>query len=70
IFTFTDVTVITVLTKGGPANHTQVLPYWAYLKGIQGTNLAEGAAIALFMFPVLLAVAILVLTLIRRREIA
>ncbi|MCL4876330.1 MAG: sugar ABC transporter permease [Anaerolineae bacterium] len=70
IYTFTDVTVVAVLTKGGPANHTQVLPYWAYLKGVQGTNLAEGAAIALFMFPVLLAVAVLVLTLIRRREIA
>jgi multiple sugar transport system permease protein len=70
IYTFTDVTVVAVLTKGGPANHTQVLPYWAYLKGVQGTNLAEGAAIALFMFPVLLTVAVMVLSLIRRREIA
>lgn len=69
IFTFTDVTVIAVLTKGGPSQTTQVLPYWAYLKGIEGTNLAEGAAIALFMFPVLLAVASLVLIALRRREV-
>ncbi|NJL93612.1 MAG: sugar ABC transporter permease [Anaerolineae bacterium] len=69
IYTFTDVTVIAVLTKGNPANETQVLPYWAYLKGIQGTNLAEGAAIALFMFPFLLVIAVLVLRFISRREV-
>lgn len=69
IFTFTDVAVVAVLTKGGPSQSTQVLPYWAYLKGIEGTNLAEGAAIALFMFPVLLGVAVLVLTTLRRREV-
>lgn len=69
IFTFTDIIIVAILTKGGPAQHTQVLPYWAYLKGIEGTNLAEGAAIALFMFPVLLAVAVLVLRMLRRREV-
>ncbi|MFP4323998.1 MAG: carbohydrate ABC transporter permease [Anaerolineales bacterium] len=69
IYTFTDIIVIAILTKGNPANETQVLPYWAYLKGIQGTNLAEGAAIALFMFPFLLVIAVGVLTLIRRREV-
>lgn len=70
IYTFTDVIVIAILTKGNPAQSTQVLPYWAFLKGISGTNLSEGAAIALFMFPFLLVVAVLVLTLIRRREVA
>jgi ABC-type sugar transport system permease subunit len=33
-----------------------VLPYWAYLKGIEGGDLSGGAAVALFMLPVLLAV--------------
>ncbi|PJF39241.1 MAG: hypothetical protein CUN55_14920, partial [Phototrophicales bacterium] len=69
IYTFTDVIVVAILTKGNPANETQVLPYWAYLKGIQGTNLSEGAAIALFMFPFLLVVAVITLTLISRREV-
>jgi multiple sugar transport system permease protein len=70
IFTFTDMTVVYVLTRGGPVYYTQVLPVWAFYKGIDGGSLAEGAAIALFLFPVLLAVAILMLRMARRREVA
>lgn len=70
IFTFTDMTVVYVLTRGGPVYYTQVLPVWAFFKGIDGGSLAEGAAIALFLFPVLLAVAILMLRMARRREVA
>src|SRR5690606_17696174 len=55
VFTFTDLTVSLVLTRGGPVNDTQVLSSWAYFKGIQGGNLAQGAAVALFMLPVLVA---------------
>lgn len=66
IFTFTDLTVSLVLTRGGPVNDTQVLSSWAYFKGIQGGNLAQGAAIALFMLPVLIAIAIAMLRLARR----
>ena len=57
IFTFTDLTVSLVLTRGGPVNDTQMVSSWAYFKGIQGGNLAQGAAIALFMMPVLIAFA-------------
>ncbi len=70
IFTFTDMTVVYVLTRGGPVYYTQVLPVWAFFKGIEGGALAEGAAIALFLFPVLLAVAILMLRTVRRMEVA
>lgn len=35
---------------------TQALASWAYVTGIDGGDLAEGAAIALFLFPLLLAV--------------
>jgi multiple sugar transport system permease protein len=69
IFTFTDMIVVFVLTRGGPYNTTQVLASWAYFTGIQGGDLAGGAAISLFLLPVLVAVAILVLRLVRRAEV-
>lgn len=68
VFTFTDLTVSLVLTRGGPVNDTQVLSTWAYFKGIQGGNLAQGAAIALFLLPLLVAVAIAMLRLARRTD--
>jgi multiple sugar transport system permease protein len=68
VFTFTDLTVSLVLTRGGPVNDTQVLATWAYFKGIQGGSLAQGAAIALFLLPVLVAIAIAMLRLARRTE--
>lgn len=68
VFTFTDLTVSLVLTRGGPVNDTQMLSSWAYFKGIQGGNLAQGAAIALFLLPVLVAIAIGMLRLARRGE--
>lgn len=68
VFTFTDLTVSLVLTRGGPVNDTQMLSSWAYFKGIQGGNLAQGAAIALFLLPVLIAIAIGMLRLARRTE--
>jgi multiple sugar transport system permease protein len=68
IFTFTDMTVIYVLTQGGPVNSTQVLASWAFYKGIEGGNLAEGAATAIFLLPVLLGVAMVMLRLARRTE--
>jgi multiple sugar transport system permease protein len=69
IFTFSDMVVAFVLTRGGPVYYTQVLPLWAWFKGISGGSLAEGAAIALFIFPVLLAVAIFILRSARRSEV-
>ncbi|MDJ1157541.1 sugar ABC transporter permease [Chelatococcus sp. SYSU_G07232] len=70
VFTFTDMIVVFVLTRGGPYDTTQVLATWAYFTGIQGGDLAGGAAISLFLFPVLVAGAVLILRLARRAEIA
>jgi multiple sugar transport system permease protein len=70
VFTFTDMTVVYILTRGGPVDTTQVLASWAFYKGIGGSDLAQGAAIALFLFPVLLAVAFFMLRLARRSEIS
>ena len=69
IFTVGDMAVVYVLTRGGPVYYTQILPTWAFYKGIESGALAEGAATALFLFPVLLAVAILVLRFSRRTEV-
>jgi multiple sugar transport system permease protein len=68
VFTFTDMTVVYILTAGGPGDKTQVLASWAFYKGITGSNLSQGAAIALFLFPVLVGVAALLLRLARRTE--
>jgi multiple sugar transport system permease protein len=69
IFTFTDLIVVFVLTRGGPYDQTQVIASWAYFTGIQGGDLAGGAAISLFLFPVLVAVAVLFLWFARRAEV-
>ncbi|MDP2657145.1 MAG: sugar ABC transporter permease, partial [Candidatus Deferrimicrobium sp.] len=69
VFTFTDLVVVYVLTRGGPVHTTQVLSSWTFFKGIEGGDLAQGAAISLFMFPVLAAVAILILRMARRTEV-
>jgi multiple sugar transport system permease protein len=69
VFTFTDMAVVYVLTGGGPGNATQVLASWAFLKGINGGDLGVGAADALFMFPVLLGLAALMLRLASRAEV-
>ncbi|EYS91752.1 ABC transporter permease [Cupriavidus sp. SK-4] len=69
VFTFTDMIIIYVLTRGGPYDTTQVLASLAFFTGIQGGDLAEGAAISLFLFPVLVAVVIVLLTVARRTEV-
>ena len=69
VFTFTDMIVIFVLTRGGPYDTTQVLASLAFFTGIQGSDLSEGAAISLFLFPVLVAIAIAFLRMARRAEV-
>ncbi|HEY8478155.1 MAG TPA: sugar ABC transporter permease [Chloroflexota bacterium] len=68
VFTFTDLSIVYLLTRGGPVNATQVLPTLAFQVGILSGALGRGAAIALFMLPVLMAVAIWLLRTLKRRE--
>lgn len=68
IFTFTDLAVVQVLTRGGPTNSTHVLASWAFTRGIGGGDIGQGAVIALFLFPLLLVAAILILRAVRRME--
>jgi multiple sugar transport system permease protein len=69
VFAFTDMIVIYILTRGGPYDTTQVLASLAFFTGIDGGDLGMGAAIALFLFPVLAVSAILLLRLARRTEV-
>ncbi|MEO7006739.1 MAG: sugar ABC transporter permease [Terrimesophilobacter sp.] len=68
IFIFTDMTVPYILTRGGPTNTTQVLASWSYVRGIAGGDIGQGAAIALFLFPLLLAAAVAILRSVRKME--
>jgi len=69
IFTATDMVVPFILTNGGPFNSTQVLTTYSFQTGINAGNIGEGAAIALFMLPVLAFVAIGMLVFARRAEV-
>jgi multiple sugar transport system permease protein len=69
IFTFTDMTVVYLLTQGGPFDSTQVLPSLAFSTGILGGDLAAGAATALFIVPLLLVVAFAMLRAAHRAEL-
>jgi multiple sugar transport system permease protein len=69
VFTATDMVVTYILTNGGPFNSTQVLTTWAFQTGINAGNTGEGAAIALFMLPLLAFVTILMLFFARRAEV-
>ena len=69
ILTITEMSVVFVLTRGGPTHSTQVLSTWAFFKGIEGGALAQGAATALFLFPVLVVITALILRMARRTEV-
>jgi multiple sugar transport system permease protein len=69
VFATTDMIVVWVLTRGGPYDTTQVLASMAFFRGIDGGDLAGGASIALFLFPVLAIAAVLLLRVARRTEV-
>jgi multiple sugar transport system permease protein len=66
IFTFSDFNIVYLLTRGGPMNSTHLFATLAYQVGLNGGNLGQGAAISLFLFPMLAAVVFLQLWYIRR----
>ena len=69
VFTFTDLSVVYLLTKGGPINATQELGSLAFQVGILSGDVAHGAVICLFLFPFLLIAVVFMLRALRRREI-
>jgi multiple sugar transport system permease protein len=69
VFTATDMAVVYILTRGGPFNSTQMLPMWAFATGIQSGELGAGAAIALYLLPILALVTVLMLFAAKRVEV-
>ncbi len=70
IFTFTDMAVVYILTAGGPYDSTQVLPSLAFFTGILGGDLSAGAAISLFLVPILVTISYLMLRVAHKAEVA
>ena len=68
VFTLSDLSIVYLLTNGGPDGATEILPTLAYNTGIRGGALGRGAAISLFLFPLLLPAIILLLRTLRRRQ--
>jgi multiple sugar transport system permease protein len=69
VFTATDMVVPYILTNGGPFNSTQMITTYAFQTGINAGNVGEGAAISLFLVPVLAVVAVGMLFFARRAEV-
>lgn len=69
VFTFTDMSVVYLLTRGGPYNSTHVLASLAFQEGVLGGDVGRGAAIALFLLPLLVVMAVLMLRRSRRAEV-
>ena len=69
VFTFTDLSIVFLMTMGGPVDATSVLGFEGFQVGIVSGDVSHGAAISLFMLPVLFVVVIFMLRFIRRREI-
>ncbi|HKV44334.1 MAG TPA: sugar ABC transporter permease [bacterium] len=68
VFTLSDLSIVYLLTMGGPMNSTEILPTRAFEIGIQAGALGRGAAISLILFPILLPVVYFLLRTLRRRE--
>ncbi len=68
VFTLSDLSIVYLLTNGGPDGATEILPTFAYEVGIRAGALGRGAAISLFLFPLLLPAMILLLRTLRRRQ--
>jgi multiple sugar transport system permease protein len=66
IFTLADFNIVYVLTKGGPINMTHLFATYSFALGLQSGEIGQGAAVSLFLFPILLGVVFVQLRLARR----
>jgi multiple sugar transport system permease protein len=68
ILTFADFQLPWVLTRGAPYNSSHLLATWAYTIAIPGGEIGIGAAVSLFLFPILTFVVAGVLFVLRRPD--
>ena len=66
IFTFSDFNIVYVLTRGGPINSTHLFATLALPGRPPGRKLGEGAAISLYLFPLLALVVFFQLRFVRK----
>ena len=69
VFTATDMAVVYILTRGGPFNTTHVVASWAFQVGILSGSTSSGAAISLFLVPILVVVSVVMLRFARRIDV-
>jgi multiple sugar transport system permease protein len=69
VFTFTDMSVVYLLTRGGPYNSTHVLASLAFQDGVLGGDVGRGASVAIFLVPMLVILAVFMLRTSRRAEV-
>lgn len=69
VFTLSDLSIVYLLTNGGPDGATEILPTLAYNMGIRAGALGRGAAVSLFLFPLLLPAMYVLLRTLRRRQL-
>jgi multiple sugar transport system permease protein len=67
IMTVSDFNIVHILTHGGPMHSTHLFATFAFEMGLASGDIGKGAAISLFIFPFLAAVAFLQLRLTRRQ---
>jgi multiple sugar transport system permease protein len=66
IWTFADFQIVYILTHGGPINATQIFATMAYDVALVAGRIGEGSAIALYLFPALLGVIVVMLRFLRQ----
>ncbi len=67
IVTFANFDIVRILTNGGPQDRTHLFGTYAFQVGIQSGDIPLGAAVSLFMFPLLAVFAIMILRGVTRR---
>jgi multiple sugar transport system permease protein len=67
IVTFANFDIVRIITAGGPIDTTHVFATWSFWLGIQGGDIPLGAAVSLFMIPILAVAAVFILRDIHRR---
>lgn len=68
IVTFANFDIVRVLTQGGPRNSTHLFATYAFRVGIETGDVPLGAAVSLFMFPILAVLAYFILRNVRDRS--
>lgn len=67
IVTFANFDIVRVLTAGGPLTSTHIFATWAFKVGIESGDIPLGAAVSLFMVPILAVAAAFILRDITKR---